>query len=195
MDNHRDYKKSHTILFMAQISGSADVPDLGRRQFMNLLTFGTITGTALGALYPIVNYFIPPASGAAGGGATAKDAMGNDILVSQFVTGNSKGDRALAQGLKGDPTYLVVTDDGSIENYGINAICTHLGCVVPWNTAQNKFMCPCHGSQYDTTGKVVRGPAPKSLALAHANVTDDGKVALTPWTETDFRTNEAPWWS
>ncbi|MGK7878885.1 MAG: cytochrome b6-f complex iron-sulfur subunit, partial [Crocosphaera sp.] len=31
---------------MTQVSGSSDVPDMGRRQFMNLLTFGTITGVA-----------------------------------------------------------------------------------------------------------------------------------------------------
>jgi cytochrome b6-f complex iron-sulfur subunit len=192
-DRFRKHTKDTTHR-MAQLSGSADVPDLGRRQFMNLLTFGTITGTALGAAYPIVKYFLPPSSGGAGGGVTAKDALGNDILVSQFVQGKNKGDRALAEGLKGDPTYIVVADSG-IENYGINAICTHLGCVVPWNTAENKYICPCHGSQYDTTGKVVRGPAPKSLALAHATVTDDDKVALSPWTETDFRTNESPWWS
>ena len=37
---------------------------------------------------------------------------------------------------------------------GVNAVCTHLGCVVPWNKAANKFMCPCHGSQYDKNGKV-----------------------------------------
>ena len=33
------------------------------------------------------------------------------------------------------------------------------GCVVPWDSGANKFICPCHGSQYDTNGKVVRGPA------------------------------------
>lgn len=179
---------------MAQISGSADVPDMGRRQFMNLLTFGTITGTALGALYPVIKYFIPPSTGGAGGGLTAKDALGKDILVSEFLTNHNAGDRTLAQGLKGDPTYVIVTEDKSIENYGINAVCTHLGCVVPWNTSENKFKCPCHGSQYDKTGKVVRGPAPLSLALVHAAVADD-KITFTPWTETDFRTGEAPWWS
>ena len=35
--------------------------------------------------------------------------------------------------LQSDATYLVVTDDGQIEKYGLNAVCTHLGCVVPWN--------------------------------------------------------------
>lgn len=180
---------------MAQLSGSADVPDMGRRQFMNLLTFGTITGTALGALYPVVKYFIPPSSGGTGGGVTAKDALGNDIVVSKFLASHNTGDRVLAQGLKGDPTYIVVEGDQAVANYGINAVCTHLGCVVPWNVNENKFMCPCHGSQYDNTGKVVRGPAPLSLALAHATVTEDDKLAFTNWTETDFRTGDAPWWT
>lgn len=44
---------------MTQAS-SSDVPGMGRRQFMNLLTFGSVTGVALGALYPVANYFIPP---------------------------------------------------------------------------------------------------------------------------------------
>ena len=179
---------------MAQVSGSADVPSMGRRQFMNLLTFGAVTGTALGALYPVVKYFIPPSSGSGSGGVTAKDALGNDILVSDFLANHKTGERALAQGLKGDPTYIVVEGEQALANYGINAVCTHLGCVVPWNSGENKFICPCHGSQYDNTGKVVRGPAPLSLALVHANVQDD-KVSFTPWTETDFRTGDDPWWS
>ena len=103
-------------------------------------------------------------------------------------------DRTLAQGLKGDPTYLVVENDKKLATYGINAVCTHLGCVVPWNAAENKFICPCHGSQYNNQGKVVRGPAPLSLALVHADI-DDGKVLFVPWVETDFRTDEAPWWA
>ncbi|MGF1535947.1 MAG: cytochrome b6-f complex iron-sulfur subunit [Elainellaceae cyanobacterium] len=180
---------------MTQVSGTPDVPDMGRRQFMNLLTFGTITGTVLGALYPVAKYFIPPSSGAAGGGVLAKDALGNDITASEFLASHAAGDRVLAQGLKGDPTYIVVENSEAIADYGLNAVCTHLGCVVPWNAAENKYICPCHGSQYNSEGKVVRGPAPLSLALAHANVTEGGKIALSPWTETDFRTGDNPWWT
>lgn len=171
------------------------MPDMGRRQFMNLLTFGAITGTALGALYPIVKYFIPPSSGSAGGGLAAKDALGNDIVATEYLATHAAGDRSLAQGFKGDPTYVVVTEDHAIESYGINAVCTHLGCVVPWNAGQNKFMCPCHGSQYDSTGKVVRGPAPLSLPLVHADVNEDDKLIFTRWTETDFRTGKDPYWA
>ena len=48
--------ENHSAEIMAQFSESADVPDMGRRQFMNLLTFGTVTGVALGALSPVVKF-------------------------------------------------------------------------------------------------------------------------------------------
>jgi cytochrome b6-f complex iron-sulfur subunit len=179
---------------MTQIPANSDVPDMGRRQFMNLLTFGTITGIAAGALYPVVSYFIPKSAGGAGGGLTAKDKLGNDIVASDFVAAHQPGDRTLAQGLKGDPTYLIITEDKELSSYGLNAVCTHLGCVVPWNGSENKFICPCHGSQYNSEGKMVRGPAPLSLALVHADVSDD-KVILTDWEETDFRDGSKPWWA
>jgi hypothetical protein len=57
---------------------------------------------------------------------------------------------------QGDATYIIVKPDGSIADFGLNAVCTHLGCVVPWNAAENKFKCPCHGSQYnDEVGTAV----------------------------------------
>jgi len=179
---------------MTQIPANSDVPDMGRRQFMNLLTFGTITGIAAGALYPVVSYFIPKSAGGAGGGITAKDKLGNDLSANKFTANRQPGDRSLAQGLKGDPTYLIVSEDQQIASYGLNAVCTHLACVVPWNASENKFICPCHGSQYNNEGKMVRGPAPLSLALVHADVNDD-KVILTDWEETDFRDGSKPWWA
>jgi len=94
-----------------------------------------------------------------------------------------------------DATYLIVKDDKTLESYGLNAVCTHLGCVVLWSAPNNKFMCPCHGSQYAPTGAVVRGPAPLPLALAHCETSEDGKITFSPWTETDFRTNGKPWWN
>ena len=46
----------------------------------------------------------------------------------------------------------------------------------------------------DKTGKVVRGPAPLSLALAHVTVEND-TVFISQWGETDFRTGDKPWWA
>lgn len=170
------------------------VPSLGRRQFMNLLTFGAVTGVALGALYPVLRYFIPPRKAGASGGALALDELGNPITASGWLASHSDGDRSLVQGLKGDPTYLIVEGEGAIGAIGLNAICTHLGCVVPWNSGENKFICPCHGSQYDPEGAVVRGPAPLPLALAHVAVESE-RVLLSTWSESDPRTGEKPWWS
>lgn len=43
------------------------------------------------------------------------------------------------------------------------AICPHLGCAVKWNPKDSTFDCPCHGSQFDTQGVCVNGPAKANL--------------------------------
>jgi len=177
------------------MAGSADafVPDAEKRGLMNLILLGSVAATVATLGGPFIYYFYPAGLGGSGGGVIAKDALGDDITFKGWLDTHQAGERKLVQGLKGDATYLIVKEDKTIETYGLNAVCTHLGCVVPWNKAENKFMCPCHGSQYNNEGKVVRGPAPLSLALAHVNDAD-GKVSLSTWTETDFRTGLQPWW-
>jgi len=49
---------------------------------------------------------------------------------------------------------------------GISAIytvCTHLGCLYGWRDQEDKFVCPCHGSQFEKDGTYILGPAPRSL--------------------------------
>ncbi|OAE31692.1 hypothetical protein AXG93_3384s1660 [Marchantia polymorpha subsp. ruderalis] len=178
-------KRSNVVQTVCSAAASDRVPDMGKRQLMNLLLLGAISLPTAGLLGPYLYFLVPPGSGGAGAGVTAKDALGNDITLKGWLKTHQPGDRTLAQGLKGDPTYLVVENDGTLATYGINAVCTHLGCVVPFNNAENKFICPCHGSQYNNQGKVVRGPAPLSLALAHVDVIDE-KVVFSTWSETDF---------
>ena len=172
----------------ALVEEGAFVPDMERRNIMNLiLVFGGALPAVGGLAVPYVLFFIPRGGGGGGGGLPALTKAGDQVTFKGWLDSHQVGSRELVQGLKGDATYLIVDDNKQIRDYGINAVCTHLGCVVPWNKAANKYMCPCHGSQYDQTGKVVRGPAPLSLALAH--ITDNnGVVTLVPWTETDFRT-------
>ena len=55
----------------------------------------------------------------------------------------------------------VLRRQSETEIAAISLVCTHLGCTV--NRVETGFQCPCHGSQYDTDGIVVGGPAPKTL--------------------------------
>ncbi|PCI05758.1 MAG: ubiquinol-cytochrome c reductase iron-sulfur subunit [Hyphomicrobiales bacterium] len=57
--------------------------------------------------------------------------------------------------------------------------CTHLGCV-PVGTAGDfgGWFCPCHGSHYDTAGRIRKGPAPENLAIPIYNFLSDTKIQI-----------------
>jgi cytochrome b6-f complex iron-sulfur subunit len=56
--------------------------------------------------------------------------------------------------------WLSNTDQGVMALY---KVCTHLGCLYNWRDSENKFVCPCHGSQFQADGTYITGPAPRNL--------------------------------
>ena len=63
-------------------------------------------------------------------------------------------------------------------------ICTHLGCIPVGNKPTDNrgeyggWFCPCHGSQYDTSGRVRHGPAPLNLAIPPYAFSSDTKIKI-----------------
>lgn len=71
--------------------------------------------------------------------------------------------------------YIVRLGDGGL--LAVYHRCTHLGCTVPWDAAQQKFICPCHSSEFDMQGTVKNPPAPRPLDLFAVSIVD-GKVQV-----------------
>jgi cytochrome b6-f complex iron-sulfur subunit len=54
-----------------------------------------------------------------------------------------------------------------------NATCTHLGCLVKWDSESNKFICPCHEGSYNSDGQVIAGPPPMPLKKCNITMVED----------------------
>ena len=59
----------------------------------------------------------------------------------------------------------------------VTATCTHEGCTITGFTGQN-YVCPCHGSRFDTSGRVVNGPANAPLRQFSAQVADNNILTI-----------------
>ncbi len=69
--------------------------------------------------------------------------------------------------------------EGREEWLVVIGICTHLGCIpLAHQGDYHGWFCPCHGSQYDTAGRVRRGPAPANLYLPPYNFVSDSKIRI-----------------
>ncbi len=73
-----------------------------------------------------------------------------------------------------------VEGDAAEEWLVMMGVCTHLGCV-PLGDGAGDFggwFCPCHGSHYDTAGRIRRGPAPQNLPVPVAAFADESTIVL-----------------
>ncbi|MBX9897880.1 MAG: ubiquinol-cytochrome c reductase iron-sulfur subunit [Qipengyuania sp.] len=89
-------------------------------------------------------------------------------------TGSLRDPQTLEERTKSGHTDLLVT----------MGVCTHLGCV-PLGAAEGEakgdyggYFCPCHGSHYDTAGRIRKGPAPLNLEVPDYQFTSDTKIVV-----------------
>lgn len=172
-------------------------PDVGKRDFLKLLTgFGAAIG--VGALaWPFIDSMNPAKDVLALSSVEldlAPIADGQGITVVWrgkpiFVRSRTAGEIKTAQDvpLKDliDPEADSARVKSGHEKYLVLiGICTHLGCVPLGNKSTDPrgdfggWFCPCHGSQYDVSGRVRHGPAPANLPVPPYAFNGDTKIKI-----------------
>ncbi len=71
--------------------------------------------------------------------------------------------------------WIIRTEQGI---YAMWARCTHLGCTPNWFSAESRFRCPCHGSNFTQGGDVIAGPAPKPLWRCAVGLSPNGDLVI-----------------
>lgn len=100
-----------------------------------------------------------------------------------FIKARTAGEIAAAVKDDSAPMRDVQTDAERVQRDNwliVVGVCTHLGCVPIPNAGnyEGGFFCPCHGSHYDTSGRIREGPAPLNLEVPSYRFLDDNTVVI-----------------
>ncbi|MGE3982576.1 MAG: (2Fe-2S)-binding protein [Dehalococcoidia bacterium] len=128
-----------------------------------------LTDLILGRENPWSTLYDPSRKTLRAAGEFGKEAVNVAAQYADWVTG---GDVETVDEIAKDSgavirrglTKVAVYRDAKGKLHELSAVCTHLGCIVHWNTPEQTWDCPCHGSRFDKFGKVVNGPANSNLA-------------------------------
>ena len=121
-----------------------------RRNFINFFLGGSLIGTIIAFLYPVIRYILPTKQTEAViktiTAAKVGELAPNTYKIFKFGT---------------SPGILIYTPDGELKAF--SAICTHLTCTVIFESDTGTILCPCHNGRFDLSGNVVSGPPPTPL--------------------------------
>ncbi len=168
----------------------------GRRDFLYFATGATAALTAGAALWPLVNAMNPSAD------VTALSSIKVDLAdvpVGIRITVKWRGrpvfidhrpEKRIAEARVDDKNFDLIdpaTDASRAQRpewLVVIGVCTHLGCI-PLGQSEGDprggwdgWFCPCHGSHYDTAGRIRKGPAPRNLDLPPYAFETDTLVAI-----------------
>ncbi|HHN67660.1 MAG TPA: ubiquinol-cytochrome c reductase iron-sulfur subunit [Thermopetrobacter sp.] len=190
------------------MSATYNETDISRRDFLYITTGVVgATGTAL-ALWPFVDQMNPDASVLAlastefdlaplaeGQGVTIK-WRGKPVFIRRRTKEEIEGAKKVPMSELKDPLArnanlpadAKATDENRLkdangkfnEQYLVQiGICTHLGCVPLGEQGEyHGWFCPCHGSVYDTAGRIRKGPAPRNLDIPPFKYVSDTRIVI-----------------
>lgn len=168
-----------------------------RRDFINIAAVSFAGIGALAVVYPLVNQMNPSADVLAlasievdvsqiqPGQAIKTIWRKQPVFIRNLTQQEVQQANAVPLGDLRDPQTLAERTREGKANWLITmGVCTHLGCV-PLGTApgENKgeyqgYFCPCHGSHYDTAGRIRKGPAPTNLEVPEYEFMSDTVVRI-----------------
>ena len=175
-----------------------------RRDFLYYATAGAGPITAGAAVWPLVNQMNPSADVKALSSIRvdiSEIEPGTQLTVKWlgkpvFIRRRTEDEISEARGVAMDdlidlsarnnnaPELDAADENRALDETGewlvMMGVCTHLGCV-PLGDGAGDFhgwFCPCHGSHYDTSGRIRKGPAPENLPVPMAAFVDDTTIKL-----------------
>jgi|TARA_R100001039_G_scaffold6856_1_gene2879 ubiquinol-cytochrome c reductase iron-sulfur subunit len=175
-----------------------------RRDFLYYATAGTGAVAVGAAVWPLVNQMNPSAdvkalssirvdvSGVEVGTQLTVKWLGKPVFIRRRTEAEIEEAKAVDVSTLPDPIAQNENLGGDVpatdENRALDetgewlvqmGVCTHLGCV-PLGDAGDfgGWFCPCHGSHYDTAGRIRKGPAPRNLSVPVAEFVDESTIKL-----------------
>ncbi len=161
------------------------VDDPERRDFLNTVT-GVVAGAGVvAASWPFISSMNP-----------SSDVL-SKATTEASLTGINPGESKTVE-WQGKPVFILRRTDDQIKNMTASqggkdpeadsdriqkpdwlivvGLCTHLGCVP--SRSSDGWFCPCHGSKYDNSGRVLHGPAPSNLKLPPYKFVSEDKIVI-----------------
>ena len=177
---------------LSEAEGSAGAGGESRRDFIHIAAVTMAAGAVGGLAWPFIDQMNPSADTLALSSMEFdidKVALGQQIAVKWrgkpvFIRHRTAAEIAAAVADDNAPLRDPARDadrhkPGKPEWLIVIGVCTHLGCVPIFGEGEYRgWFCPCHGSVYDTAGRIRKGPAPKNLVLPDYTFETDTKVKI-----------------
>jgi ubiquinol-cytochrome c reductase iron-sulfur subunit len=177
--------------------GHAPNGGVRRRDFINIAAVSFAGVGAAATLYPLVNQMNPSADVLAlasievdvsqiqPGQAIKTIFRKQPLFIRHLTPQEMQAAAAVPLGELRDPQTLQErTAEGKSQYLVTMGVCTHLGCV-PLGAAEGEnkgqyggYFCPCHGSHYDTAGRIRKGPAPTNLEVPEYKFASDTVITV-----------------
>jgi len=169
-----------------------DTAEPSRRDFLYIATGAVAAVGAASAVWPFIDQMNPDASALA---LASTEVDVSAVAPGQIITVKWRGKPVFirnrtpdemkklaamdAKGLKDPETDEARVKKGHENLLVVVGVCTHLGCVPLGHAGDlDGWFCPCHGSVYDASGRIVQGPAPANLPVPPYEFVSDKVVKI-----------------